>query len=111
MRWLELMCIEDIIIEIITELTKQETSVSVTGGKGYAAGKVYPSSPVGVLTLLGSEDNFTLVANKPGALEYVKYDRNNNNELIIMKWYRGASNIMIGSRDKLERFKIESLIE
>tara|TARA_R110001583_G_scaffold34763_2_gene116319 strand:+ start:690 stop:911 length:222 start_codon:yes stop_codon:yes gene_type:complete len=57
------------------------------------------------------ENNFTLVANKPGALEYVKYDRNNNNELIIMKWYRGASNIMIGSRDKLERFKIESLIE
>lgn len=57
MRWLELMCIEDIIIEIITELTKQETSVSVTGGKGYAAGKVYPSSPVGVLTLLGSEEN------------------------------------------------------
>ena len=56
------------------------------------------------------ENNYTLVANKPGALEYVKYNRSNNNSLIIMIWYKGSSDIIIGSQGKSERIKVDVLI-
>lgn len=42
------------------------------------------------------ENNYTLVANTPGTLEFVKYDEGVS-RMIIMKWPRGCSSIIVKS--------------
>ena len=42
-------------LEILSEIEKKDTNLTVAGGKGYSAGKVYPNKTVGVLKMLGKE--------------------------------------------------------
>ena len=45
-----------IILEILQEIEKKETNLTVAGGKGYGAGKAYPNKSVSVLKMLGHEE-------------------------------------------------------
>ena len=47
--------LKKLIIEILNEIEKKETNLSITG-KGYSAGKAYPNKTVGVLKMLGYEE-------------------------------------------------------
>ena len=46
-----------LIMEILDEIANHESNVKVAGGRGYSTGKVYPNNTVGVLKLLGKEEN------------------------------------------------------
>ena len=50
------MTMKEIILEILNEIEKKDSVVSIAGGRGYSAGKAYPSKSVGVLQLLGHEE-------------------------------------------------------
>jgi hypothetical protein len=45
-----------IILEILNEIEKKDTILTVAGGRGYSAGKAYSNKSVGVLRLLGYEE-------------------------------------------------------
>jgi len=45
-----------LMLEILNEIEKKETNLTVAGGKGYSAGKAYPNKTVGVLKMLGNEE-------------------------------------------------------
>jgi hypothetical protein len=46
-----------IYLAVLNEIEKRETNLSIAGGKGSGAGKAYPNKSVGVLQLLGYEEN------------------------------------------------------
>lgn len=48
--------IDAIINEILNEIEKKESILSVAGGRGYGTGKPYPNKSVSVLQLLGHEE-------------------------------------------------------
>ena len=50
------MTMKEIILEILNEIEKKDSVISIAGGRGYSAGKAYPSKSVGVLQLLGHEE-------------------------------------------------------
>jgi len=47
---------KELILEILNEIEKKETNLSIAGGKGYGAGKTYPNKSVSVLQMLGYEE-------------------------------------------------------
>ena len=49
------MTIYQLMLEILSEIEKKDTNLTVAGGKGYSAGKAYPNKTVGVLKMLGKE--------------------------------------------------------
>ena len=56
-----------LILEIIAEIEAKENNLSIAGGRGYSAGKVYPNKTVGVLKMLGKshEEKEKEYTNKP----------------------------------------------
>ena len=48
--------LKELIFEILNEIEKRETNLSIAGGRGYGAGKAYPNNTVGVLKMLGHEE-------------------------------------------------------
>ena len=51
------MSIYNLILEILNEIEKHDTNVSIAGGKGYSVGKIYSNKTVGVLRNLGKEES------------------------------------------------------
>jgi hypothetical protein len=49
------MTMYDIILDILNEIEKKETNLTIAGGKGGGPGKAYPNKSVGVLKMLGKE--------------------------------------------------------
>ena len=47
----------DVLISLITEVEGNRNNLSIKGGRGYSAGTPYPDKTVGVLQLLGHEEN------------------------------------------------------
>ena len=47
--------LKDLIIEILNEIEKKETNLTVAGARG-GPGKAYPNKTVGVLKMLGEEE-------------------------------------------------------
>lgn len=45
--------LNNLILEMISEIEAKENNMSVSGGRGYGAGKVYSNKTVGVLKMLG----------------------------------------------------------
>jgi hypothetical protein len=57
------------------------------------------------------ENKFTLIANSPGTLEYVKFDKDSKkHDIIMMKWSKGTDDIIITSNGISKRLKIDTLI-
>lgn len=48
--------LKELIFEILNEIEKRESNLSIAGGRGYSAGKAYPNNTVGVLKMLGNEE-------------------------------------------------------
>ena len=48
--------LKELILEILNEIEKKETNLTIAGGRGYGTGKAYPNKTVGVLKMLGSEE-------------------------------------------------------
>ena len=48
--------LKELILQILNEIEKKETNLSIAGGRGYGTGKAYPNKTVGVLQMLGSEE-------------------------------------------------------
>ena len=48
--------LHDLILEILNEIEKKETNLTVAGGRGGGPGKAYPNKTVGVLKMLGEEE-------------------------------------------------------
>ena len=48
--------LKELIFEILNEIEKKETNLSIAGGRGYGSGKAYPNNTVGVLKMLGHEE-------------------------------------------------------
>ena len=48
------MSIYKLMLEILNEIEKKESSVNIAGGKGYSVGKIYPDKTVSVLSMLGT---------------------------------------------------------
>lgn len=48
--------LKELIFEILNEIEKRESNISIAGGRGYGAGKAYPDNTVGVLKMLGHEE-------------------------------------------------------
>jgi hypothetical protein len=46
-----------IYLAVLNEIEKRETNLSIAGGRGYGTGKAYSNKSVGVLQLLGYEEN------------------------------------------------------
>ena len=49
------MNVHELMLKILQEIEDKENNMRVAGGKGYSAGKAYPSKTVGVLKMLGDE--------------------------------------------------------
>ena len=54
-----------LILEILKEIEDKENNLRISGGRGYGAGKAYPSKTVSVSRMLGNEegeeqDNYVL---------------------------------------------------
>lgn len=49
----------ELIKQILNEIEKKETNLSIAGGRGYSAGKPYPNKSVSVLQKLGYEEGQT----------------------------------------------------
>ena len=47
---------KELILEILNEIEKKETNLTVAGGRGGGTGKAYPNKTVGVLKMLGKEE-------------------------------------------------------
>ena len=47
------MNLYNLIVEILSEISENENNVSIAGGRGYSAGKVYSDKTVSVLRNLG----------------------------------------------------------
>lgn len=45
----------EIMINVLNEIERKDTNITVTGGRGYGAGKAYPNKTVSVSNLLGKE--------------------------------------------------------
>jgi hypothetical protein len=54
------------------------------------------------------ENQYTLVANTPGTLEYVKYV---NKTITIMKWPKGSGSVTIHSGLVSEKLKLNTIIK
>ena len=54
------------------------------------------------------ENNYTLVANTPGTLEYVKYV-GGSSKITIMKWPRGCNSIIVKSPEGESRIPVNTL--
>jgi hypothetical protein len=48
--------LKKIILQLLHEIEKKDSNVTIAGGRGYSVGKAYPSKGVGVLRLLGKVD-------------------------------------------------------
>ena len=48
--------LKEIIIKLLNEIEEKETNLSITGGRGYSAGKAHSNKSVGVLRMLGYEE-------------------------------------------------------
>ena len=55
------------------------------------------------------ENNYTLVSNSYGKLEYFKYN-NSKGSMDSMKWYRGAKDIIMTASGKIEKIMIDDLM-
>ena len=55
------------------------------------------------------ENRYTMVANAPGFVEYVKYENAKNNIIILMKWSKGSDNIIISKNNIAKKYKINNL--
>ena len=55
------------------------------------------------------ENNFTLVANTPGTLEYVKYNKNSTT-MTIMRWPKGSKSVVINKGSGEERINLNNLL-
>ena len=56
-----------------------------------------------------SKNNYTILANTLGALEYVKYDYNNIRTAKFLKWPKGSDSITIRDDNKSIKIKIKEL--
>ena len=48
--------LHDMMLEILNEIEKKETNLTLAGVKGNGPGKAYPNKTVGVLKMLGEEE-------------------------------------------------------
>ena len=55
------------------------------------------------------ENNYTILANTFGALEYVTYDYENSKIAKFLKWPKGSDSITITVGDKIKKLKISEL--
>ena len=51
------MITKEIILQILKEIEDNDNILRIAGGRGYGTGKAYPKKSVGVLSLLGDENN------------------------------------------------------
>lgn len=56
-----------------------------------------------------SKNNYTILANTLGALEYVKYEYHNSRTAKFLKWPKGSDTITIKENNKLTKIKIKEL--
>ena len=49
--------LKEIILKLLLEIQRKESNVTLSGGYGYSVGKAYPNNGVGVLKLLGKEED------------------------------------------------------
>lgn len=60
------------------------------------------------------ENRYTLIANTPGSLEFVKYEaiKKGGVSLRTLKWSKGSDTVTISNKDnKFKKYKIEKLPE
>ena len=54
-------------------------------------------------------NNYTILANTLGALEYVKYDYKKGRVSKFLKWYKGADNIAITENKTTKKINISEI--
>ena len=58
-----------------------------------------------------SKNNYTILANTLGALEYVKYDYENMKTAKFLKWPKGCNEVTIKTNNKITKIKITELVK
>ena len=56
-------------------------------------------------------NNYTILANTFGALEYVKYDFTQNRIAKFLKWPKGSDNLTITIENKVTKIKLSEIKE
>ena len=56
-----------------------------------------------------NKNNYTMLANTFGTLQYVKYNYKNGNYPMFLKWSKGSSTITITENKKETKFKLSEL--